>query len=64
MTQPDPDAAVHIPAWRRQGDVLVRELAMRDFDEAWDVVRRIAERVEDYGRRPDIYACRSSTASG
>jgi 4a-hydroxytetrahydrobiopterin dehydratase len=52
--QPDPDAAVRIPAWRRQGEVLVREMEMRDFDEAWGVVRLIAERVEDYGRRPDM----------
>jgi 4a-hydroxytetrahydrobiopterin dehydratase len=52
--QPDPDAVVHIPSWRRQGDVLVRDMVMRDFDEAWGVVRLIAERVEDYGRRPDM----------
>lgn len=52
--QPEPDAAVRIPAWRRQREVLVREMTMRDFDEAWGVVRFIAERVEDYGRRPDM----------
>jgi len=52
--QPDPDPATRIPAWRRRGEALVREMEMRDFDEAWGVVRLIAERVEDYGRRPDM----------
>jgi len=46
--------AVRVPEWRRRGDTLVRELAMRDFEAAWDIVRHIAERVEDYGRRPDM----------
>ena len=45
---------VSIPEWRRRGDALVREMSMRDFDEAWDVVRSIAEQVDDYGRRPDM----------
>jgi 4a-hydroxytetrahydrobiopterin dehydratase len=52
--QADDDAAVPIPAWRREGERLVREMAMRDFDEAWRVVRLIAERVEDHKRRPDM----------
>jgi 4a-hydroxytetrahydrobiopterin dehydratase len=45
---------VRIPDWRRQGETLVRDMAMRDFEAAWEVVRHIAERVEDYGRRPDM----------
>jgi 4a-hydroxytetrahydrobiopterin dehydratase len=46
--------AVRIPAWRREGETLVRDIVMRDFDAAWHVVRHIAEGVEDHGRRPDI----------
>jgi 4a-hydroxytetrahydrobiopterin dehydratase len=45
---------MRVPEWRRQGEVLVRELALRDFDEAWRFVGRIAEGVEDHGRRPDM----------
>ena len=46
--------APRIPEWRRHGEALVRDMVMRDFDAAWDVVRHIAEGVEDYGRRPDM----------
>jgi 4a-hydroxytetrahydrobiopterin dehydratase len=40
--------------WRRSGDSLVRERALRDFAEALAYVERIGEVVEDYGRHPDI----------
>ncbi|HEX6024776.1 MAG TPA: 4a-hydroxytetrahydrobiopterin dehydratase [Solirubrobacter sp.] len=40
--------------WKVKGNALVRELAMRDFDEALGVVTRIAEAAEDYFRRPDM----------
>ena len=40
--------------WRREGDVLVRELKVRDFDEALGFVERVAQLANDYGRRPDM----------
>jgi 4a-hydroxytetrahydrobiopterin dehydratase len=40
--------------WRRQGDSLVRELQLPDFDEALRCVERLAQLVNDYGRRPDM----------
>jgi 4a-hydroxytetrahydrobiopterin dehydratase len=40
--------------WRRNGDTLVRERALRDFTEALAFVARIGQVVEDYGRHPDI----------
>lgn len=40
--------------WRRQDDELVRELKLRDFDEALGFVERVAQLVNDYGRRPDM----------
>jgi pterin-4a-carbinolamine dehydratase len=40
--------------WRRAGDTLVRERALRDFAEALAFLERIGEAVEDYGRHPDI----------
>jgi 4a-hydroxytetrahydrobiopterin dehydratase len=42
------------PNWRRQGEVLVRELAFRDFDEALRFVERVAQAAVDYQRRPDM----------
>src|SRR5215208_6189759 len=41
-------------SWRRSGDTLVRERALRDFAEALAFLERIGEAVEDYGRHPDI----------
>jgi pterin-4a-carbinolamine dehydratase len=41
-------------AWRRVGDELVRHLELRDFDEAMRCLERVAECVDDYGRRPDM----------
>jgi 4a-hydroxytetrahydrobiopterin dehydratase len=41
-------------AWRRDGDTLVRERALRDFGEALAFLDRIGQAVEDYGRHPDI----------
>ena len=40
--------------WRREGDELVRELKLRDFDEALRFVERVAQLANDYGRRPDM----------
>jgi pterin-4a-carbinolamine dehydratase len=41
-------------AWRRDGDSLVRERALRDFGEALAFLDRIGRAVDDYGRHPDI----------
>lgn len=40
--------------WRRRGEALVRELTMKDFDEAFALVERLAHAAEDYFRRPDM----------
>jgi pterin-4a-carbinolamine dehydratase len=40
--------------WRHVGDALVRELTMRDFDEALRLFERVALCAVDYGRRPDM----------
>jgi 4a-hydroxytetrahydrobiopterin dehydratase len=40
--------------WRREGDSLVRELQLADFDEALRFVERLAQLANDYGRRPDV----------
>jgi 4a-hydroxytetrahydrobiopterin dehydratase len=42
------------PGWRREGTALVRELTLRDFDEAMRFLERVAEAAVDYGRRPDM----------
>src|SRR5829696_1320396 len=42
------------PGWRRSGDTLVRERALRDFAQALAFLERIGDAVEDYGRHPDI----------
>jgi pterin-4a-carbinolamine dehydratase len=40
--------------WRLVGDALVRDLMMRDFDEAFWMVERIATAAQDHFRRPDM----------
>jgi pterin-4a-carbinolamine dehydratase len=40
--------------WRVEGDALVREIQLRDFDEAFALVGRIAAAAEDHFRRPDL----------
>jgi pterin-4a-carbinolamine dehydratase len=40
--------------WKIENDALVRELTMRDFDEAFRLVGRIAAAAEDHFRRPDM----------
>ncbi len=40
--------------WRLRDGALVRELLMRDFDEALRLLERVASSAIDYGRRPDI----------
>ena len=42
------------PGWRRVGKTLVRELRLRDFDEALALVDRVGRHAVDYERRPDI----------
>jgi 4a-hydroxytetrahydrobiopterin dehydratase len=42
------------PGWRRSGQVLTRELAFRDFDQAMTFVEQVAKAAEDHLRRPDI----------
>ena len=48
------EALARRPAWRRIGDTLVRERALRDFAQALAFLERIGQAVEDYGRHPDI----------
>jgi pterin-4a-carbinolamine dehydratase len=40
--------------WRRVGRSLVRDLAFRDFDEAFAFATRVANEAVDHLRRPDI----------
>jgi 4a-hydroxytetrahydrobiopterin dehydratase len=42
------------PGWRREGGTIVRELQMRDFEDALGFVERVAEAAVDYRRRPDM----------
>ena len=39
--------------WRREGELLVREIEFRDFSDAIACLERVAG-VEDYRRRPDM----------
>jgi 4a-hydroxytetrahydrobiopterin dehydratase len=41
--------------WQQKDNVLVRELQLRDFDEALGFVEQVAARAQDYGRRPDVF---------
>jgi len=40
--------------WTVKGETLVRDIAMRDFDQAFDLVGRIAAAAVDHFRRPDL----------
>ena len=40
--------------WALHGEALVRDLLVRDFDEALNLVERIARAAEDHFRRPDM----------
>ena len=42
------------PGWRRVGKTLIRDLSMRDFDEALRLVERVGQLAVDYLRRPDM----------
>ena len=44
----------HMPGWRRDGDRLVREMQMKDFEDALAFVERVAAAAVDYRRRPDM----------
>jgi 4a-hydroxytetrahydrobiopterin dehydratase len=48
------EALASFPGWRRVGKTLVRDLSMRDFDEALRLVERVAHEAVDYQRRPDM----------
>jgi 4a-hydroxytetrahydrobiopterin dehydratase len=40
--------------WSMRGEALVREVKMRDFEDAMRFLQRVAEAAVDYGRRPDM----------
>ena len=40
--------------WRRVGKTLIRDLSMRDFDEALRLVERVGQLAVDYLRGPDM----------
>lgn len=40
--------------WKRREGALVRELVMRDFEEAMRLLERVAAGAVDYRRRPDM----------
>jgi 4a-hydroxytetrahydrobiopterin dehydratase len=40
--------------WRRRGNALVREIGLRDFEEAMAFMQRVADAAVDYQRRPDM----------
>jgi pterin-4a-carbinolamine dehydratase len=42
------------PEWKIERGKLVRELRLRDFEEALACMNRLAAEVDDFGRRPDI----------
>jgi 4a-hydroxytetrahydrobiopterin dehydratase len=42
------------PGWRREGDALVREITMKDFETALAFLERVAQAAVDYQRRPDM----------
>jgi len=42
------------PGWRRVGKTLIRDLSMRDFDEALRLVERVGRLAVDYLRRPGV----------
>jgi 4a-hydroxytetrahydrobiopterin dehydratase len=41
-------------AWRREGDTIVRDLKLRDFDDAIGFVNKIASVAERHDHHPDI----------
>jgi pterin-4a-carbinolamine dehydratase len=43
-----------MPGWRRVGKTLLRDLSMRDFDEALRLVDRVGREAVDYQRRADM----------
>ena len=51
-TQPGAVRSAHT-GWRREGELLVREIEFRDFSDAVAFLERIAG-VEDHLRRPDM----------
>jgi pterin-4a-carbinolamine dehydratase len=45
---------VSADGWRRHGNALVREVGLRDFEEAMAFMQRVADAAVDYERRPDM----------
>jgi pterin-4a-carbinolamine dehydratase len=56
LSDPEVDRALRArrSAWRRRGQALVREMRMRDFDSAMQVLERVGADAADYERRPDM----------
>jgi pterin-4a-carbinolamine dehydratase len=48
------EALADHPGWRRKGGTLVRELKMKDFEDALRFVERVGAAAVDYERRPDM----------
>jgi pterin-4a-carbinolamine dehydratase len=45
-----------VSAWEQDGDTLVREVQLHDFDEALSFLERLSQRAVDWsGRRPDVF---------
>jgi pterin-4a-carbinolamine dehydratase len=47
-------ALAQTPGWLLRDEALVRELRVRDFDQAMHIFERVAGCAIDYGRRPDM----------
>jgi len=55
LTDQEVDRALAgLPGWRVEGEALVRELKLRDFDAALRFIESVAAMANDYGRRPDM----------
>lgn len=48
------EALRDLPAWRHEGDTIIREVVLADFPQAIQVVNRIAELAERADHHPDI----------
>jgi pterin-4a-carbinolamine dehydratase len=54
LTEDEVREAIAGRPWRRSGDTLVRERALKDYGQALAFLERIGEAVDDWGRHPDI----------
>ncbi|MCI0432328.1 MAG: 4a-hydroxytetrahydrobiopterin dehydratase [Gemmatimonadetes bacterium] len=48
------EGLTRLDGWVREGDAIVRSFRFRDFAQAIDFVRRVAELAEDANHHPDI----------